>query len=45
MSRTSLKRHSPHQAIDFNLNIDEQGYFETSTESISGFEVREMQPD
>jgi len=31
--------------IDFNLNIDEQVYFETSTESISGFEIREMQPN
>ena len=30
--------------IDFNLNIDEQVYFETSTESIGGFEIIEMHP-
>ncbi len=30
--------------IDFNLDIDEGAYFETSTESLKGFEIIEMQP-
>ena len=31
--------------INFNLNIDEADYFNTSTESLIGFEIREIQPD